>query len=325
MAVFASLNPSNQPSIDLADFSSLSLHTAVLALRRLEHFRSWIFERFGRTRDVFAHVFDALDASRLKTLTCRAFTEGAQSLGYPCGEEAISSIFSLLDRNFDGNVSSRDFQRLCDLDAENLVRSLGVLRKLATDKFGGVDACFDALLQNERLLRDQGSAPAVVSLAAFQKMCAQAGFSSLAPNSDLKMVFLFLDTASGRRGNGFLNRNEWSLLSGFTSTAITGNPARLRRILEEHYGDLDAAFQEMHTSWLKSALADGLKQAALAGLARALCSGRNAMEGRRSPGSRRATRRQCGIPSLRESSSAPFLNQCASRRPRPFPAPAWQL
>merc|ERR1712194_540546 len=101
---------------DRADFISLSLHTAVLALRRLEHFRSWLFEKFGHTQEVFAQVFKALDAERAKALTRKAFAIGVEGLGYPCGQVETSSIFSLLDRNFDGNVGVREFQKLRELD-----------------------------------------------------------------------------------------------------------------------------------------------------------------------------------------------------------------
>jgi len=45
VAVFASLNPSGGEAIDLTDFLSLNLHTAVLAVRRLQHFQSWLFEQ----------------------------------------------------------------------------------------------------------------------------------------------------------------------------------------------------------------------------------------------------------------------------------------
>ena len=80
------------------------------------------------------------------------------------------------------------------------------------------------------------------------------------------MLFLFFNEVSGRQTAGYLSFSEWSLLKGFNSKAISGSPARLRRVLQEAYGSVDMAFQKMHTSWLRRALAKGLKQTALAGL-----------------------------------------------------------
>ena len=82
----------------------------------------------------------------------------------------------------------------------------------------------------------------------------------------MRMLFLFFNEVSGRQTAGYLSFSEWSLLKGFNSKAISGSPARLRRVLQEAYGSVDMAFQKMHTSWLRRALAKGLKQTALAGL-----------------------------------------------------------
>merc|ERR1712039_407530 len=131
---------------------------------------------------------------------------------------------------------------------------------------------FEKLIDLEKSSCPDVPAPKVIQLAAFQKFCGQIGFAKAIPNADLTFVFLFLGTASGKPSKGYLTKSEWSLLKGFDSRALCGSPARLRRILEEHYGDLDAAFQKMHTAWLQQALADGVNQVALAGLARALSS-----------------------------------------------------
>ncbi|CAK0861563.1 unnamed protein product [Prorocentrum cordatum] len=137
-----------------------------------------------------------------------------------------------------------------------------------------------------------GAGPQTVSYAAFQKVCTQAGFVEQRPGADLKGLFLFLAAAflgdsAGRLGGGFLSRAAWSALGGFSSRAVTGSPARLRRVLEERYGDLDRAFQHMHTAWLRRALSEGLRRAALEGMARAL----RRWEDRVPPGRRRVARR----------------------------------
>merc|ERR1719478_666784 len=84
------------------------------------------------------------------------------------------------------------------------------------------------------------------------------------------MMVLFLDEASGKHADGQLTQSEWSLLKGLDSKALTGSPARLRKMLVKEYGGMDQAFQHIHTSWLQRALAKGLKQLALSGLARVL-------------------------------------------------------
>merc|ERR1712110_644056 len=112
-----------------------------------------------------------------------------------------------------------------------------------------------------------------VSFVAFQKVFVKAGVSALLPpNADLRMAFLFLDEATGKHADGYLDSKEWGLLKGLNSRAITGSPARLRRILEDHYGGVDVAFEQMHTSWLKRALIKGRMQTAVAVLARAVCA-----------------------------------------------------
>ena len=88
----------------------------------------------------------------------------------------------------------------------------------------------------------------------------------MAPNTDLRILFLFLCEASQRPANGFISRGELTLLKSFDVRTLTGNPARTRKILTEQYGSLEEAFQQMHTSWFRRALAKGLAQTALAGL-----------------------------------------------------------
>ena len=134
-AVFGTLCPDGDV-IELADFLSLNLHGAVLALRHLEHFQGWIFEGFGRTGEVFRKVFKAMGGSE-KGLSRKALFEGAQALGYPCEMRVIRSVFSLLDRNFDGEVSAREFQKLLDFNSEDVLREVEALKRFADTMLGG--------------------------------------------------------------------------------------------------------------------------------------------------------------------------------------------
>lgn len=270
-ALFASLNPNDCPTIDMTDFVALSLHTAILAVMRLEHFQTWIFEQFGRTDEVFKRVFAALDLDGSGLVTRRTFVVGARQLGYPCREAPAHSMFSLLDRNFDGEVSSRDFRGIRAFKAETLLTSLGVLKRLGDEKLKGMDECWKRLQHREQTMHGLALVPSRISFAAFQSVFNKAGINSLLPGSaDLCMCFLFLDEASGKHSDGYLTKEEWALLKGFDARAVTGSPARLRRILNEKYGGVDAAFEQMHTSWLKRALVKGRMQTAIAGLARAI-------------------------------------------------------
>lgn len=264
-AVFASLCPEGD-AIDLPDFLSLNMHGAVLALRRLEHFQSWVIEGFGSTGEVFRKVFKTLGSTDGKGLSCKALWEGAQALGYPCELRVMKSVFSLLDRNFDGEVNAREFQKLLEFRCEDVLREVEALKRFADTMLGGLEAAFAKLLERERILQGLPASPKMAGYNAFNKVCMSAGFNKMAPKADLKMLFLFLNEVSGRQTAGLLSISEWSLLKGFNSKAISGSPARLRRILQEAYGGIDEAFQQMHTTWLRRALTKGLKQTAMAGL-----------------------------------------------------------
>eukprot|EP00929_Paragymnodinium_shiwhaense_P074651 TRINITY_DN38212_c0_g1_i1.p1 TRINITY_DN38212_c0_g1~~TRINITY_DN38212_c0_g1_i1.p1 ORF type:complete len:1329 (+),score=267.67 TRINITY_DN38212_c0_g1_i1:38-4024(+) len=265
-AVFDSLNPQRGATIELADFLALHLYTAVFAVRRLEHFQSWLFEEFGRTADVFKKVFAALDTDKQSGGIARStFAEAVRQLGYPCDVDAARSMFSLLDRSFRGAVSVKEFVKLCDFNADHLLKSLLELKVLADEEFGGIDECFVRLQRREQLLNDNGILPGNVSLNAFQRVLVKAGLNNRLPQSvDFRMLFLFLDAASEKPADGYMGKQEWSLLRGFDTRFLHGSPSRLRKILDKQYGGIDRAFQKMHTSWLRRALLKARQQTALA-------------------------------------------------------------
>jgi hypothetical protein len=243
----------------------------VLAVRRLDHFKSWILEGFGRSESAFKHVFAALGAEHGKPLTRKTLVEGAPALGYPCGPDALSSIFSLLDRNFDGEVSAQDFERLRNFSGEELLTGLEALKRLADEKLGGIDASYKQFQAREQQVQGCQHMPKSASFEAVEKVCQKEGFSQLAPGADLKMLFLFLSVTSDAKGNGYIEEGDWGLLKGLNARAVSGSPARLRRILKERLGGVDQAFEKMHTSWIQRALIKGMKQTAFGLLAHALC------------------------------------------------------
>lgn len=267
--VFASLNPGNYPAIEWEDFVALNLHSAVLAVRRLAHFQRWVFDEYGRSKDMITRVFRLLDPDSSNALRCRNFCERVYSLGYPCEPATIRSIFIMLDRSFNGELSAKNFQKLRDFDAEQLLKSMVALKRIAEREFGGVDECYNKMQDREKILTaSTSSAPRVISFDAFEKVCKSSLLKEL-PKADLRMLFLFLEEASQHKSaDGYINRLEWSILKGLGSRTIVGSPARLRRILETRYGSMEQAFLHMHASWLQRSLQKGLMQLALAGIAR---------------------------------------------------------
>eukprot|EP00927_Polykrikos_kofoidii_P059851 TRINITY_DN54973_c0_g1_i1.p1 TRINITY_DN54973_c0_g1~~TRINITY_DN54973_c0_g1_i1.p1 ORF type:complete len:1170 (+),score=197.03 TRINITY_DN54973_c0_g1_i1:54-3563(+) len=273
---FASFNPNLAKEVELADFMSLHLHTAVLAVRRLEHFKSWVMEDFGATRDGFKRVFDSI-AGKKSAFKLQEFAEGLQALDYPCGLAAVRSIFTLLDRDFVGTVSWKEFLRLESFSAEGFLIDLGSLKSFAESRYGSLEKCFKQILKCDHAQRKTENPyarfPKLVSIAGFLRFCKDSGFAKVAPDVDGRFLFLFLDEAIGKPADGYLSFQEWSLMKAFDSRALKGCPARLRRILEEEYGSLDDAFQRMHTNWIRGALVRGLAATALAGLGRAVVKG----------------------------------------------------
>jgi len=208
-------------------------------------------------------------------------------------------MVTLLDHNFTGEISMSNFKKLSDFSAPKMLMSLQALKLVVDENFRGVDECYRWMLSREMALQGLNHMPRFVSYAAFQSMCRKVkfspGFGSARPDMDLRMLFLFLDLASGKqRSDGFLTKNEWSLLKGLDSRSLAGSPARLRRIIQQEYGGMDRAFELMHTSWLERALPQGLRQTALTRLARVLSSETGA-EG--SPGKESSTASPVSVPS----------------------------
>eukprot|EP00927_Polykrikos_kofoidii_P053917 TRINITY_DN48437_c0_g1_i1.p1 TRINITY_DN48437_c0_g1~~TRINITY_DN48437_c0_g1_i1.p1 ORF type:complete len:1389 (-),score=208.90 TRINITY_DN48437_c0_g1_i1:139-4305(-) len=298
--VFASLNPANGTEAGLSDFMCLHLHTAMVTLRRVQHFQAWIHGSFGDTEQVYAEVYKEirkLGKGKRTTLSRKALAAGSQELGYLCSPETTGSIFSLLDRDADGEVSQNDFAQLRNFDMNDFLKSLATLKTIVDSAFQGVDECFNMLLSREKKLSGAPS-PNSVSFQAL-KLVIKDQLERADPKSNLKLLYLFLIETSGRQTPGTLSKGEWSLLKGFDARAISGSPARLKKVLSERYGSIDIAFQQMHSAWLKRALAKSLTQTALAGLLEVLpargVSGSNAARDRSlsSPSPCIAAERRC--------------------------------
>jgi Ca2+-binding EF-hand superfamily protein len=270
--VFASINIRKVPTIDLEDFVTLSLHTAMASMQRLAHFQSWIFQRFGRTQEHFDFAFNTLDQRHLKKFSIKHFIEALETFGYPCSTAVMHCIFGLLDRHFKGCITVQEFESLRSFNSTKLLRGLQDLQHFVCAHFGGIDECFQKLLKLEKIQRKLGGKAKSVCFKTFEKAFTQGGFKQAYPGADLEMLFLFLDEASDQSTSGCLTYMEWQLLRGFESRAVAGSPARLRRFLEQQFGNMEEAYKILQASWQARVVRERLTQAALNGLVRAMRS-----------------------------------------------------
>lgn len=268
--VFTSINVSEGATIDLLDFLTLSLHTAMASMQRLAHFQKWIIQKFGRSQDAFERAFDTVDQQHRETIGAKQFMEGVQAIGYTCGPTVLNCIFSLLDRNFKGSITVKELENLRSFNSAKLVQGLQDLKQFADNKFGGVDACFASLLKMEKVVKNLPGKAKTVSLKTFEKALMQGGFKQAFADADLELLFLFLDEASDQSTSGCLTYLEWQLLRGFEARAFSGSPARLRRFLEQQFGDMQEAYKQLQASWQARVVRERLTQAALNGLVRAM-------------------------------------------------------
>lgn len=267
--VFASINASQGETIDIQDFFTLSLHTAMSSMQRLAHFQRWIGQRFGKTQDGFERAFETLDVNNKNKLKLKEFLEAVEGFEYPCSTSVLHCIFGLLDRNFKGSITSKEFENLRNFNSAKLLQNLQDLKQFADDKFGGIDECFQSLLKLESSRGGKGKS---VSYKTFEKALTQGGFKQAFAEADLEMLFLFLDEASDQSTSGCLTYMEWQLLRGFESRAVMGSPARLRKFLEQQFGNMEEAYKQLQASWQARVVNERLTQAALNGLVRALRS-----------------------------------------------------
>lgn len=182
----------------------------------------------------------------------------------------LHCIFGLLDRDFKGTVTVDEFEKLRSFNSATLLQGLQDLKTFIDEKFGGIDECFQKLLNFEKQQKRLPGKAKSVSFSTFEKALTQGGYKHAFADADLEMLFLFLDEASDQSTSGCLTYMEWQLLHGFEARAITGNPARLRRFLEQQFGNMEEAYQQLQTSWQARVIRERLTQAALNGLVRAL-------------------------------------------------------
>jgi len=176
-------------------------------------------------------------------------------------------------------------------------------------KCNGLERCWGFFLEEEKKVsKSGGGGKGSVSFQAFENVCKKKGVIQGCKGLDLKTVFLFLDESTGKHASGSLTVKEWSLLRAFDARAVTGAPARLRKILKEKYGTLDNAFEAIYRAWLPHDLRARLDMLALARVMHVL--GHNEFESQLKsiPGRKQTlVGRQSGIMDLR-------VSQFSSRR-----------
>jgi len=312
-AVFASINPFKTPTIGLDDFLTLSLHSAMLSVQRVEHFQNWLFDQFGRTEASMTRAFEAIDAKRRCQLTDKNFVDAVKKIGYGPGPDTARSIFALLDTDFNGQVTEQEFQAMKDFNGRQMLNNLQAIRDNAINNYGGLDECFESLVRADREEGGRTDDVRSVSFGTFLRECAKGPLGQNLRPEEVPVLFLFLDEATGAHSDGFLTWDEWCLLRAFDATAMAGCPARLRAFLERRFGSISEAFTQIHASWLPRVISTRLRRLALEGLVSALTPFSDEHLTSKLPGPKVAA---TPLPA-RASTSTPMGAARASEVPRP--------
>jgi hypothetical protein len=281
--VFHALNGRRHATLDSMDLNCLSLQVGLLSICRLDYFQSWIFSSLGKSPASFETLF-SVDKKKTKkknkgkdkdddpTISREDFQDCLQEKGFTSSDAAFSSIFNLMDRNFDGELSLAELSRfMMDFSYEGVVSSFVALKSFVQEKFGGTDECFKSFLTAEKAATGRISKD--VSYESCRKVLDEAGLREVLPDTDVIMLFLFLDEATDKPPDGYLNSNEWALLKGFEASALDGSAARLAKFLQETYGSAEEAYDQVQNACLRRTLAKSLRQTGMRCLARAFACG----------------------------------------------------
>jgi len=265
LAAFNGVNPTKAQTINMDDFNTLSLHTAMMTTGSLQTFHDWVVQTYGPSKDSFAEAFGSFNLKGFSALDEKQFVEAAKRVKCPCDSKALRLVFKLLDCNLSGSLTKQEFHNLYGYSTIRLLQNLQELKRFAEKKWGDIDQCFGVLLAKEKSQQvDDPEAEDAISFNVFEKVCTQGGMA-LTP-VELRRVLLFLDEATGSHANGFISMDEWGLLRAFDATAITGSPAKLRRFLEDNFGSPQEAYEDIHEAWMAGLLRKNLDRVAFVNL-----------------------------------------------------------
>lgn len=266
--VFSSLDVERDQELVYDELETLHLHSAILCLHRVEHFCTFIKNTFGGCNETaYKRAYAALDIHKKKTLSDELFVNACNKhLGYPY-TNAARAVFSMADRNFSKEVLPQEFCVLHKFKTKKFLVGLEDLKVMVEAKCGGLDRGYQFFLDEQKKMggvQHAGGESKSVGFPAFESVCKKKGITQGCKGLDLKNVFIFLDEVTGGHASGFLTMKEWSLLHAFDARAVTGCPARLRKLLKTKYGNLDSAFDAFYQSWLPGELRHRLDMFALA-------------------------------------------------------------
>jgi len=274
-------------TMSLENFRSLSLHSGMLAVCRLEHFQSWAYSEFGTSCEGLKSIFVQEDKKDKKKkhpkedaaepdvlLLPDDFIKKVQDLGYACSDQVCRSVFALLDSNFSGDLS---FHQLSDtltrFSSEKVVNDFVGLKTHVIDKFGSLDSCWEAMVAEEKLQTKSLIDPREVSYQVFHQVMHASGVMEAIPEIDMNLLLLIWDESTEKHPDGYLNHNEWMLLQAFEASALDGSAARLCNLLNSTYGSLEAAYASVRDTMQKRMLLQSLQQTAIRSLARSFACG----------------------------------------------------
>ncbi|OLP94192.1 Inosine-5'-monophosphate dehydrogenase [Symbiodinium microadriaticum] len=167
-------------------------------------------------------AIDLADFLSQKGLSRKAFAEGAKALGYPGADVRVIR-----------SISAREFLKLLEFRAEDVLRNLEALKRFVDTMLGGfllsIDACFAKFVEREPEPRARSAGFACLVAFSVELLHRWNAQTDLCDEADLKMLFLFLHEMPGRQAG--------------------------------HSKQTDV--RRMHTAWLRRALAKGSLQMSL--------------------------------------------------------------
>lgn len=272
--VFTSIDVERDRELDFEELETLHLHSAVLALTRVDHFCGFIKNNFGGNNETaYRRAYAALDIHKTGSVKVDNFMKACKNhLGYPY-ENAARAVFSITDRNFSKDIIEKEFITLHKFKSKKFLAGLEDLKVMVEAKCGGMERAYQFFLEDQKKhgYKGPGGVPAPgaeggaksISFEAFESVCKKKGVVQGCRGLDLKTVFIFLDEVTGGHANGFLTMKEFSLLHAFDARAVVGSPARLRKELKQKFGNMDAAFDHFYQSWLPHELRSRLDMLSL--------------------------------------------------------------
>eukprot|EP00929_Paragymnodinium_shiwhaense_P022885 TRINITY_DN14482_c0_g1_i5.p1 TRINITY_DN14482_c0_g1~~TRINITY_DN14482_c0_g1_i5.p1 ORF type:complete len:1403 (-),score=313.70 TRINITY_DN14482_c0_g1_i5:61-4269(-) len=273
----------NLAGLSREGLQGLRLHEGVAAVFQLEHFRRWLVEAFGDSKEGFDLAFSLLDTAGHGSMTETEFCKALLQLGYPCTDSDVRMLFAMLDVKFKGSISAESLQVAArTFKSTTFFEQLDALKAFVTTKGGGARECWKSLVQQEAVRRSrQADSPSKVDASGMD--ISHVAFETLQGVLPAKLarevlldtplrhicIFLALSTRQPQAAAGRLSASAITLAAAFDRRSLEGTPAALFRFLASEYGSVEQAFETLLEMCSARALGARLERQAFAGLLRA--------------------------------------------------------